>query len=229
MIEQDSVESVILQARSKVLERASIAEQSGDPMSRRDCQRRLTFLDRLLREVGGRSADRMPDRSVFISYSLSSGTTYFEVLKSFLEAAGFDVITGFQKADGDKGFLLPRVMLQLKRSTIYVGLLTKEMPVKGPQGQEHWSPSVWTMEEKGMALVLGKPFILLVQDGIHDDYWVKTAGERVHFKFTRRNSKAVIREVVDAVKDRYRELEGEFYEQGELPPLGGSILDQQER
>lgn len=229
MIDLGSVESVILQARSKILERVSVADQAGDPMARRDCQRRLTFLDSLLREVGGRNSDRVPDRTVFVSYSLQLGTPYFEVLKGLLEAAGFEVVTGFQKADGDKGFVLARVLLQLKRSTIYVGLLTKEMPVLGPKGEEHWSPSVWTMEEKGMALVLGKPFILLVEEGIHDDYWKKTAGERVQFKFSKRNAKKMIREVVDAVKDRYRELEGEFYDQGELPQLGGNILDQQER
>jgi hypothetical protein len=206
MIERKSIEAVIIQAKSSVIQQEAAAEQVGDLRTRAESRDRQIFLDNLLVEFGERKIGRIPSKSVFVSYSKETGGYYFDQLRPRLEAIGFEVVTGFQKALGDRDIVLTRILNQLRRSTVYLGLLTKEMRVKGPDNRNQWSPSVWTMEEKGMALALGTPFVLLVQEGIHNDYWLKTAPDRVHLTFTRMNFKDKVKEALGAVRDRYDEL-----------------------
>ena len=220
MSEKKSVESVIKQARSKVIQHATAAEDSFDVLAKIEWQNRRVFLDDLLRDFRQERLGRAPGKSVFISYSVNSGTIYFEFMKEKLREIGFEVLTGFQKSPGDKGAVLARVLGQINRSTLYLGLLTKEMRVSGPHGEAQWSPSVWTMEEKGMALALGKPFALLVQRGIHTDYWIKTAPDKVHVEFTDENFNQKAREIVDALLERYEELVVEFLGKGDSLTVG---------
>jgi hypothetical protein len=216
MSEKKSIESVINQAKSHVIQQATAAETFGDLRSKIDYQNRRAFLDNLLREFREQKSGNAPSKSVFISYSVNSGSVFFEKLRSRLEGAGFEVVTGFQKAAGDRGSVLARILRQLRRSTLYLGLLTKEMRVKGPGGRDQWSPSVWTMEEKGMALALRKPFVLLVQEGIHKDYWLKTAPDKVHITFAENDFEDKANEIVETIHDRYDEVIMEFYGQGDL-------------
>jgi hypothetical protein len=211
------IESIIKQARSRLILGATAAEHTGDLVAKIDWQNRRAFLDNLLKEFRELKSGPVPGKSVFISYSLNSGRVYFDVLSEKLRSAGFEVVTGFQKAPGDRGGVLSRILGQLRRSTVYLGLLTKEMRVKGPRRTEQWSPSVWTMEEKGMALALGKPFVLLVQDGIHTDYWLKTAPDKVHLTFNEETFGIRAKEVVEVITERHEELVLEFLGHPDLP------------
>lgn len=216
MSDRKSIELVITQAKSLVIQREAAAEQESDLMAKMENKDRRVFLDDLLKEIREREIGRIPGKSIFISYGVKSGKDYFEALRRRLDSAGFEVVTGFQKASGDRGNVLARILYQLKRSTVYLGLLTKETRVSGPHGREQWSPSVWTMEEKGMALALGKPIVLLVQDGIHDDYWLKTAPGKVHLTFTDSNFKEIMKEAEEVVRERYDELIVDSYGRGDV-------------
>lgn len=228
MAEQKTIESVIKQVRSKVIQHATAAERRFDIQAKIDWQHRRVFLDGLLREFRKQRMGRAPGKSVFISYSVNSGFEYFESIKEKLRDIGFEVLTGFGKSPGDKGNVLARVLGQLQRSTIYLGLLTKEMRVTGPHGEEQWSPGVWTMEEKGMALALAKPFALLVQKGIHTDYWLKTAPEKVHLEFTEDTFDQMAAEIVETIFERYEELVVDFLGQSETLPILTEVLADRE-
>jgi hypothetical protein len=224
MSEKKNIETTITQAREVVVRKEEEAEQVNNVMERIENRDRRIFLDNLLKEFQEYKVGRLPSKSVFVSYSVRSGKNHFKTLHKGLKLAGFDVVTGFQKASGDGGSVLARILRQLKASTVYLGLLTKDMRVKRKHGRDQWSPSAWTMEEKGMALALGMPFVLLVQEGIYDDYWLKTAPDRIHFMFTSRNFKEKMGEAIGAVKDRYNELVGDTYDHEELAASSRSVL-----
>ena len=126
-------------------------------------------------------------------------------IKSTLEKAGFEVVDGFKKADGDEGNVLNRVLSQLRASTVYVGLLTKDIEIRDDTGHR-WSPGVWVMEEKGMALGMGKPFVLVVHKDIHEDFWRKTAPHRIHVFFDDSDAYKHTREIVEAVQEHYQRV-----------------------
>lgn len=216
MNEKRTIESVINQARGRIIKLASEADEAGNIRLKIDYQNRRAILDGLLRDLHDQRSGHEPSKSVFISYSTNSGSFYFKSLQEKLKTSGFNVFTGFEKELGDKGNLLGRILRQLRRSTVYLGLLTKEMRVIGPRDNYQWSPGVWTVEEKGMAVALGKPFSLLVEEGIHDDYWRNTAPGKVHTMFNKDNFKEKADEIAETINDRYHEAIMEFYNPGDL-------------
>jgi len=142
-------------------------------------------------------------KTVFLSFSVASGRVYFEAVSQALREAGFEVVTAFQPHPDDNSGVLRRIRWQLSRSSLFVAILTKDVQVRRPDGSLTWAPSVWAMEEKGMALGLQKPTVLMVEEGIDDDFWRKTTPERVHHAFNGGNYHEVARQVSDAVTDRY--------------------------
>lgn len=85
-------------------------------------------------------------------------------------------------------------------------LLTKEHRLIAKDGETLRVPSVWTMEEKGMALAMGMPFLLLLEEAIHNDFWPKTLLEKVHYSFNDHNYLENSRAVSNEVANRYEEL-----------------------
>ena len=101
--------------------------------------------------------------------------------------------------------MLKNVLTQIKQSTVYLGLFTKELEIDDVKGRR-WSPGVWIMEEKGMALGLEKPFVLVIHKDIHDDFWKKTSPQRVHIFFDDSTFQNELGAICDAVADRYEEV-----------------------
>jgi hypothetical protein len=180
------------------------AKDRGDPQAKVAWETRSSFIERLTSEFSELSDDES-DKIAFVSYSVNSGVQYFKYLEAQMKQRGFEVTTGFNPHPGDNDNILKRIRSQMNRSTVYIGLLTKEMQVRTTGENWLWSPSVWTMEEKGMALALQKPFVLMVEDGIHADFWRKTTPERVHHIFDSANYMEVTRKAVDAAEERYYE------------------------
>lgn len=141
---------------------------------------------------------------VFVSYSKQTATTYFQYIKKLLEDQNFEVTTGFKKAQEDDGNVLKRVMTQLNNATLFLGILTKEYKIITNEGPK-WGPSVWTVEEKGMALALKRPLTLLIEKGVHEDFWKKTSPHKIYISFTQDNFFERAAEVVETVVDRYNE------------------------
>lgn len=190
-------------ARSTAIDEAIAAREREDYQAKVSWETRRAFLDGLAGEFASLSDDTA-QKIVFVSYSVDSGTERFTYVERLLKERGFEVTTGFRPHEGDKANVLRRVLGQLKRSVVYLGLLTKELDVRTP-AEDTWlsCPSVWTMEEKGMALALQKPFVLLVESGIHEDFWKKTAADRVHHIFTPETFLDKAKAAVDEVEEYY--------------------------
>lgn len=213
-MDEKSIIRIIKDARAKVIEHAKESSEAYDIRSKIEWQNRRYFLDDLSIQFLERETGMPLPKIVFISYSYSTALIYYRHLEEILKQAGFNVITGFNPSEGDKGGVLTRVLTQIKRCSVYLGILTKEMKVSTQNGEVRWAPSVWTIEEKGMALAFGKPFVLMVEEGIHEDYWRKTTPERVHELFNQQNFYGKALDVVEAIKSRYQEALIDFMDRG---------------
>lgn len=144
-------------------------------------------------------------QDVFISYSVTTGSYYYEQLEALLKRRRFNVLNGFQKTEEDMGNILERVLMQLQKCTVFLSVLTKEHKIQSGGNDIKWSPSIWTVEEKGMALAMHKPIVIMIEDGVHEDFWKKTMPHKVHTFFNKRDFSKKSDEVVEAVIDRYNE------------------------
>lgn len=144
----------------------------------------------------------MPKR-VFISYAYKTGFDYYQILKKELENRAFLVTDGYKNGS----IILRNVLKELNTSTIYVGILTKQDKVFYSDS-ESFIPSVWTVEEKGMALGLKLPVVLILEKGIHRDYYAKTTAGFKHC-FVNNIDQFRYEKVFDAVEtiiDKYTDL-----------------------
>src|SRR5438045_2799663 len=170
---------LLRETRNAVVLEATAAGKLGDLAAKVAWEVKRAFLERLIREFKDSAGDS-EGQAVFVSYSVDSGAKIFTYMQNAMRRANLEVVTGFQQHAGDNDNVLTRVRSQLSRSDVYLGILTKEVEVRTPDNQIRWAPSVWTMEEKGMALALQKPFVLMVEEGIHEDFWRKTTPGSVH-------------------------------------------------
>jgi hypothetical protein len=188
-------------ARNDVKDRAARATDLHDKIK---WERRRAILEEEISTVQMLEEGKYLPKRVFISFSKSSGQRYFSDLENLLAEARFEVVTGFHDTMGTEGNILKTVLKQLARSTFYIGILTKEMEVREGR-KSRWAPSVWISEEKGMALALEKPFLLLVDEEIHSDYWLKTTPANGHIFFNRESFEGRAKEAVERAEMRYME------------------------
>lgn len=163
---------------------------------------RRAYIDEKIAELSG--FGKFPQR-VFISYSQQTGVYQYNFIKQLLMEKKFDIVDGFMRHEGDDGYVLKRVTLQLSSCSIYVCILTCEEEVETKAGKK-FIPSVWTIEEKGMALGLQKPFVLLADERIDKKYWIKTTPDKLHFIFNSDNFHEKAKQAVAQIIDRWNEL-----------------------
>ena len=118
-------------------------------------------------------------KRVFVSYTKKNGKDYYDILKKKLAGEGFSTTDGFQKNKDPNGVIVRSVLTEMKRSTVYVGIYTNENLLT-IEGKDCYTPSVWTIEEKGMALGLSMPVLLICEKGIHEHFFSKTTGAFEH-------------------------------------------------
>lgn len=181
------------------------AASATDPTERIKWERRRAILDEELSRFELLTEGNSLPKRVFVSYSKSSGQVYFSYLKRLLTEKGFDVVTGFDDPPGTESNILKMVLKQLMRSSFYIAILSKEIQVVEGENKR-WSPGVWISEEKGMALALEKPFLLLVHREVHEDFFKKTTPEKLHIFFTEENFEEMAQKIADRANDRYGEF-----------------------
>ncbi len=168
-----------------LVEEALAARKRHDSFTQHDREARILYLRRLLHTVNDLSAQTILPRRVFLSYSSATGATCAAYVSSILrDKHKCEVVTGFDKQPDDKANVLRRVLCGLKSVSLFVGIMTKDCKIRKDDGETSWGPSVWVAEEKGMALALGLPFAMLIDEDIDEDYWRKTTPSHVHFRFT---------------------------------------------
>jgi hypothetical protein len=213
MISTDTIK-LLKDAKSKVITNATIAKTHNDMSGKIKWESRRIYIEKQLAKFEGLRNNTMIPKTVFISYSKKSGIKYFSLVKKLLEEKGFEVMDGFRKpGERNESNVLKRVIQRIKNSSVYLGILTKDIKSIDPVTKTNmWSPSVWTMEEKGMAIGLEKPFVLAIHNQIHESYWSKTSGSKQHIIFNSQtdfmSSEAF--NIVDEVIDQFEEVSLRF-------------------
>ncbi len=191
-----SIQNVIEEAQKRVEERARRTPIVDDPMQ---WERRREYLDELKASV-----ERQMLNTIFVSYSSAEGAFVFRQI--------YDTLQGVKKLTVTSGFttrpqattVVETIVQQLERSSIYVGIFTPDIRIApdtegvAPATKAVSAPGVWTLEERGMAMALRKPLILMVHERVHPDFWKSVSAQQL-YRFTRGNYKPVAAKVCDAV------------------------------
>jgi hypothetical protein len=183
---------------------------------------RLRFLQSLLNEIEAIPALTAKPK-LFISFSKSTGDKYFQVAAQHATSFGFDVLDGFRRT-GDVN-VLGAVRNSIAEASAFLVIMTPELrisptkarsphgkrsipPVRRPSHQpaNSYAPSVWVVEEKGMALGLGKPFRMLVDKSVHQDYWLRTTPGHLHHVFDAATFEVHLDNALAALQRRYEEV-----------------------
>lgn len=199
-----SLYALIARKRHELIDLAKGAENSK---AKADAEARIRFLIRLREDIEA-SLNPHPQQSVFISYSASTGKPYVDKIKPLAEELGFTVFTGFDRPEGEN--VLRTVRKLIEECSVYLGILTPEYTIS-PMAltstiEPRTAPSVWIMEEKGMAIALDKPVRLLIESTVHADFWKRTTPEKLHNVFTPLTFDEHARVAMTALYRRYEEI-----------------------
>lgn len=151
----------------------------------------FTLLDQLRSFVSVIAATRetaVKPGSVFVSYSFDR-EEYINSLTRFLQREGFEVVTGKAATTSISQAILHRI----RGCEYFLSIMTchSELAKGG------YAPSPWLLEEKGVALALGKRIVLMVEDGVAGFGEMQADWQRIHFVWDR---------FADAVADAVEQL-----------------------
>jgi hypothetical protein len=138
-----------------------------------------------------RESSLITQKSVFLSFSYRhEDVELVEGFKMLLENAGFIVITGEKNPMGS---LSRSILLKIKQTEKCVVVMTN----RDKKENGKFTTSSWLLEEKGAAIALGKPCLMLVEDGIDDQEIGGLQGDDQRLHFNRNNFTRI---VADAIK-----------------------------
>jgi hypothetical protein len=180
----------------------NIAKQSGDLEQKADAEMRLSFLRSLRSRI--KEETIFSDRPrLFVSYSKINGSTFYARTESRAKEMGFEVLNGFIKTEDTN--VLRAIRTAVFECNVFLAILTPELAI-GDAGSAPWfAPSVWVVEEKGMALGLGKPFHMLVHERVHKDFWHRTTPHQRHDVFSESDFDGHLENALIALNSRYEE------------------------
>jgi hypothetical protein len=132
----------------------------------------LRKVQELLARVSEVTRPRPDKNKVFLSYRFAE-TEYADGLIPLLEERGFKVITGKRS----NTFISRTIIDRIRDCEYFLCLMTRDKEkVDGT-----FTTSPWLLEEKGVALALGKQLVLMVEEGVDDFGELQGDWQRIHF------------------------------------------------
>ena len=110
--------------------------------------------------------------TVFLSYRFSE-TEYVEGLIPLLEERGFRVITGKRS----NTYISRAIIDRIRDCEYFLCLMTRDKE----KTDGTFTTGPWLLEEKGVALALGKQLVLMVEEGVDDFGGLQGDWQRIHF------------------------------------------------
>lgn len=199
------IRAEISRKKRQLIQKAIEANLNRDMEGKTDADMRLRYLIKMKKEYNEEwQVNPMP--KMFVSYSKRSGAKYFSVVSSIAEEYNLEVLTGFDRKREEN--VLHAVMKPIGEAAVFLSIMTEEYSIKmkNKKGRYMAAPSVWLLEEKGIALAMGKPFRMLVDEKIHEDFWRKTTPEKLASVFGPQNFEEKAREAISALEVRHEEL-----------------------
>lgn len=148
----------------------ALAHDRADEEAKRQVRMKRDLLAGIIQEAS--QLDLTP-KSVFVSLAGEFRKTHMVHIERFCSEAGFaKVHTGFD--DDVHGDLKSGIMFKIMESHAFLGIWSDDFHLKGVRGakaQQHkTAPRVWMPLELGMALVLGKPYYLILHEQTDSSY-----------------------------------------------------------
>jgi hypothetical protein len=132
-------------------------------------------------------------RSAFVGHSFSEDDQWLIVdFKSLLTKLGLICDSGERPATKS---VSEKVKERVRASDIFVGIFTRRERI---EGREEWTTSPWVIEEKAMAIELGKPLLLFIEEGVKEIGGLQ--GDYEYVSFSRDKLHKAFLKVVDYVQ-----------------------------
>jgi hypothetical protein len=116
--------------------------------------------------------DVSASRSVFLSHRFAE-EEYVKGLVRLLEESGFTIITG----KSSNTYVSRSVIDRIRQARFFVCLMTRA----DAKADGTFTTSPWLLEEKGVALTLEKPLVLMIEEGVSDFGGLQGDWQRIHF------------------------------------------------
>lgn len=132
---------------------------------------------------------------VFLSYSFNERDK--ELVSGFIDllsASDFHVVTGEKNPIGS---LSKSIIGKIRNSSIFVVVMTK----RDPKENSKYTTSSWLLEEKGVAIALNKPCLMLVEEEIDDSEIGGIQGDDQRLHFNRNNFLGKVAEAMRMIKE----------------------------
>jgi hypothetical protein len=149
----------------------------------------VSRIEAVLARIAPAAEDRPPagrKKKVFLSYRFAE-KDYIEGLTKLLLKSGFEVITGHTA----NTFISRAIIERIRECDYFLCLMTQS--AKKDDGT--YMTSTWLLEEKGAALALGKPIVLMVEEGVTDIGGLQGDWQRLNF-----GSKGFLNSALQAVE-----------------------------
>jgi nucleoside 2-deoxyribosyltransferase len=141
-----------------------------------DAERHLVEqVEKLLKQITPALANRVAldqGKKVFLSHRFAE-KEFVEGLTRLLQQSGFEVVTG-QAANT---YISKAIIERIRECDYFLCLMTRD--AKKDDGT--YTTSAWLLEEKGVALALGRPIVLMIEEGVTDFGGLQGDWQRLHF------------------------------------------------
>jgi len=167
---------------TRVLGSSSFGEDEVVEIDSKIAHLRMVFLNQIYMNT------RLSEPSIFISYSKNGAKLkkYIEGVVTKKFGKGMKIVsTGFDNTSAPTK--IEAIMGSIAESSGFLGVWAAEYPVdsygsggQASPGARAWLPSPWMPYELGMAVSMGKPYFLLVEDAVLPEFVLKVAGDTPH-------------------------------------------------
>lgn len=174
----DEVDSVIRTCQSDLSWRLSqeslkrIKEQQKSHQGNQCQSEALQEVEDLVARVSASRKAIPRKNTVFLSYRFAE-TEYVDGLIPLLEDRGFEVVTGKRS----NTFISRAVIDRIRDCEYFLCLMTRDKE----KIDATFTTSPWLLEEKGVALALGKQIVLMIEEGVDDFGGLQGDWQRIHF------------------------------------------------
>jgi hypothetical protein len=191
--------------KGRLLREQEIAALNEGSLEKRN---RIFMRRKYLSELAVRSLHAFPAPTVFISYETRSGTPHKDMAVKMFQEHGFEVKTGFDSEVNRADDTLQAIKSHIRASATFLGILTPNLSYElrsSASGEPRHVPSPWVLEEKGIAEAYELPIRLLVDQRVHEDFYLRVKAGKLLNVFSETNFEQTLRSAVDALVRRYHE------------------------
>lgn len=151
------------------------------------------FINQLSVSLRKSSGNNIPQNKIVVFLSYSFNEKDKDLVSGFIDllnSHNFQVVTGEKNSIGS---LSKSIIGKIRHSSIFVVVMTK----RDRKENNKFTTSSWLLEEKGVAVALDKPCLMLVEDEIDEKEIGGIQGDDQRLSFSRNN---FVSKVVEAIR-----------------------------